>query len=274
MTPAVGDTIDRYRLEATLADGDMVRIFKAVSETDGTTVALKIVQPGIEDPEVLRRFEREARIAQRVSHEHLVTVLDTGSADGVPYMTMRYVQGRTVAGILEEDGPFGLDNIVRLIEQVGSGLDALHKADVVHRDVRSSNVLVDEGGNAALTDFGFARATADTRITALDRPVGTLDYRAPELFQGGSAKRASDIYSLGCVAYECLVGIPPFAEQRKLIDLGNAHVNDAPPDPTAKRPEVPPQFAANLLTALAKDPRRRPPSGSAYAKLLGFGLKA
>jgi serine/threonine protein kinase len=269
---SVGDTIDRYRIEEKLADGDIVMVFRAVSEEDGQRVALKIVHQGIDDAEVLRRFEREARIAQRVEHPNLITVLDTGRAGGVPYMTMRYVQGRTVAQILEEDGPLPLDSVVRVIEQAGGGLDALHREGIVHRDVRSSNVLVDLAGTAALTDFGFARSSADTRITELHRPVGTLDYRAPELFLGKSAERSSDIYSLGCVAYECVVGSPPFADHREWTEVGRAHIEDDPPDPGARRQDVPPEFVSAVLTALDKNPGRRPPSAAAYARLLRFGL--
>lgn len=274
MSVSVGDTLDRYRIEEKIADSDVVRVFRAVSEDDGQTVALKIVQPGIEDAEVLRRFEREARIAQRVEHPNLVTVIDTGSAQGLPYMTMRYVPGRTVARILEEEGPLAIDTVVRVIEQVGGGLDALHREGIVHRDVRSSNVLIDEAGTAALTDFGFARSSADTRITELHRPVGTLDYRAPELFLGKSADRSSDIYSLGCVAYECIVGVPPFADRRELVEVGKAHIGEEPSDPRVARPDLPAEFAGTVLTALAKDPARRPPSGTAYARLLRFGLQA
>jgi serine/threonine protein kinase len=223
---------------------------------------------------VLRRFEREGRVAGRVKHPHLVSVLDAGRNEGIPYMVMQYVPGRTLARVLEQEGPLPLDGVVRLVGQISSALDALHLEGIVHRDVRSTNVLVDQAGAAALTDFGFARSQADTRITELHRPVGTLDYRAPELFLGRSADRASDIYSLGCLSYECLVGAPPFAGHAELVALGRAHLNDEPPDPCASRPEAPPQFARALLTALSKDPARRPPSGAAYSKLLRFALPA
>jgi serine/threonine-protein kinase len=274
MTVAVGDTVGRYRIEASLADGEMVQVFKAVALDDGQTVALKVIHPGITDEEVLRRFEREGRVAGRVKHPHLVSVLDTGRVAGVPYMAMEFVSGRTLARILEQDGPLGLPEVVALVRQIGSALDALHQEGIVHRDVRSTNVLVDVAGVAALTDFGFARSQADTRITELHRPVGTLDYRAPELFLGRSADRASDVYSLGCLAYECLVGVPPFAGQSDLVELGKAHIHERPPEPRDRRPETPPEFAHAVLTALVKDPARRPPSGAAYSKLLRFGLRA
>ncbi|MDQ5807203.1 MAG: serine/threonine protein kinase [Actinomycetota bacterium] len=264
-------TIGDYRVEATLAEGDVVRVVRAVG-ADGTRVALKLVQPGIHDEEVLRRFEREARIAQRVEHPNLVPVLGAGWADGVPYMVMRYVPGRTLTQVIEADGTLAVADVARLVGEIGAALDALHGAAIVHRDVRSSNVLIGEHGAAALSDFGFARGQADTRITELSRPVGTLDYRAPEVFLGRPADRASDIYSLGCLAYEALCGVPPFSDKADLLELGQAHLQEDPPDPSRRRPDVPADFGRGLLTALAKDPSRRPPSGASYAKLLRFAL--
>jgi serine/threonine-protein kinase len=271
---APGDVLAGFRIEETLADGELVRIFRAVSEQDGETVALKVVQREHVDDEILRRFEREARIATRVRHPNLVAVLASGEDEGMPYMAMRFVPGRTLTRVIEEQGPLAPEPLVQLIAEVGAALDALHEQGIVHRDVRSSNILIDDGGTAALTDFGFARGQADTRITQLHRPVGTLDYRAPELFLGKPAERRSDVYSLGCVAYEALVGVPPFAERRELIDLGRAHLQEAPPDPVDRRPDVPPQFATSILSALAKEPGRRPPSGASYAKLVRFELPA
>lgn len=266
-------TVGRYRIESPLAEGEMVQVFRATAH-DGETVALKVIHPDISDAEVLRRFEREARVAGRVKHPHVVPVLEAGRDDGVYYMAMRYVPGRTLAAVLDDEGPRPLAAVVRVVSEIGSALDALHDAGIVHRDVRSTNVLIDPSGTAALTDFGFARSQADTRITELHRPVGTLDYRAPELFLGASAHRASDIYSLGCLAYECLVGVPPFAEEQGLVELGRAHLHEPPPDPQARRDDAPQAFTRAVLTALAKDPDRRPPSGAAYAKLLRFSLPA
>jgi serine/threonine protein kinase len=269
---AVGDRVGRFRVEEPLSDSDMSQVFKAVSEPDGELVALKIVHPYIHDEEALRRFEREARIARRAEHPNLIPVLETGHVGDAPYLVMRYVPGRTVALLIKASGPLPFDGIVRLIGEVGAALDALHGEGVVHRDVLPSNVLVDERGTAFLTDFGFARSHADRRITELDRPVGALDYRAPELFRNRPAGRASDIYSLGCLAYECLVGIPPFGDRDDLVELGEAHLTAPPPDPSRRRPDVPPDLASGVLTALAKEPERRPPSGAAFAKLLRLGL--
>jgi serine/threonine protein kinase len=267
-----GRRIGRFRIERPLAHGDVVRVFRAIDEETGTPVALKVVQPGVRDPEVHRRFEREARVAGRVRHPHLVGVLESGRADDVPYMAMAFVPGRTLAETIGTDGPLSLTETARLVEEVGSALDALHRAGIMHRDLRSSNILLDGEGRATLTDFGFARSSADTRITELARPVGTLDYRAPELFRGRPAERASDVYSLGCVAYECVVGIPPFADRGDFLELGRSHLEDRPPPIGPRRPGIPEAYERSILTALDKDARRRPPSGAAYAKLLRFAL--
>jgi serine/threonine protein kinase len=273
VSPSVGDTIGPYRIEACLAEGELVQIFQAVSQRDGELVALKVIPADLGDAEISRRFDRERDISRRVEHPNLVPVLDKGEDDRFTYLAIRYVDGRTVSRILEAEGAFDFESIVRLVSEIGAALDALHRAEIVHRDVTSGNVLVDDHGVAALTDLGFADSPHNETITELHRPVGTLDYRAPELFVGRPAEAASDIYSLGCVAYECLVARPPFADRRDLIELGRAHLNAAPPDPSALRHGgVPPAFSQAVLTALAKDPNRRPPSGAAYAKALRLGL--
>jgi serine/threonine protein kinase len=275
MTLAPNDSVGPYLLEEVIADNGYVQVFRARREppsADGDLVALKVVEADAGDSEVLRRFEREARVSQRVRHPNLVPVLEVGEADRVRFIAMRFVGGRALARVIEEDGPLAFDAVVRVVEEAGAALDALHRAGVVHRDVRSSNVMIGEDGSALLTDFGFARSQEDTRITDVHRPVGALDYRAPELFLGGSANRASDMYSLGCLVYECVVGAPPFAHHRDVMALGEAHLGEEPVDPVEKRPDTPPEFARAVVTALAKEPGLRPPSAAAYAKLLRFGL--
>ena len=269
----LGDRVGPYRIEARLSEGDAVQVYKAVSVTDGALVALKTLDADLGDEETLRRFARESKLAQRVEHRNLVTVTDAGSGNGVLYMAMRYVQGETVSSMIAREGPLPFDRLVCVIGEVGAALDALHRQGIMHRDVRSSNVIVDRDGVATLADFGFARGATDTRITELHRPVGTLDYRAPELFVGKPAEPLSDIYSLGCVAYESLVGTPPFGDRRDVVDLGRAHLREFPPDPSTRRSGVPEGLASAVLTALAKEPSRRPPSGAAYAKMLRFGLQ-
>jgi serine/threonine protein kinase len=272
MAIAVDDKIDRYVLEKLLATNGHVQVFKARTDPPGETVALKLVEARGPDAEVLRRFQREARFAQRVSHPNLVPMLDAGETDEVFFIVMEYVGGRRLARVIQDDGPLALGAVLRVVEQAGAALDTLHDAGIMHRDVRSSNVLLDAQGTAFLTDLGFARSQEDSRITDLDRSIGTLDYRAPELVAGRSADRVSDVYSLGCLVYECVVGTPPFAEAADWIALAKAHKSERPANPTSVRADVPAAFSTAVLTALAKNPGHRPPSAASYAKMLRFGL--
>jgi serine/threonine protein kinase len=253
--------IGDYELGAELGQGAVGTVFQARA-ADGRLVALKLLDPALaEDDGFKRRFDHEARAAQAVTHRHLVAVLEHGEADGRPYLVLEYVGGGSLADRLEGD-PLGPDETVRLVAEVAVGLDALHAGGIVHRDVKPSNIMLREDGSAALTDFGLAKGAAYTVLTRPGQVLGTLDYLAPELVRGEQATPASDLYALGCVAFECLAGKPPFAD-RSLFGVGTAHLEDEPPGPPAA-----PELAWALLRALAKDPATRPPTATAYAHLL------
>jgi serine/threonine-protein kinase len=160
---------------------------------------------------------------------------------------------------------------VRVAEEVAAGLDALHAAGIVHRDIKPQNILFDDSGTAMLTDFGLAKGRAYTVLTKPGQVIGTLDYLAPELIKGSPASPASDVYGLGCVAFECVAGGAPFSD-RSLLEVGMAHLEDQPPDPIANRADLPPALGAAVLTALAKEPESRPAAG-AYAEGLRAALE-
>src|SRR5205085_10034952 len=142
-----------------------------------------------------------------------------------------------------------------------AGLDALHAAGLVHRDVKPANVLFDENGRALLTDFGLAKGPAYTVLTRTGQIVGTLDYLAPELIRGGPASPATDVYALGCLAYECATGQPPFAG-KSIFGLSSAILDQDPDDPCTLRPDMPAAMGWAVLQALAKDPAERPPTAT------------
>jgi len=158
---------------------------------------------------------------------------------------------------------------VRVVAHVASGLDALHAGGIVHRDVKPSNVIIDEAGSAYLTDFGLAKGRAYTVLTKPGMVMGTLDYLAPEMLRGSVATGASDIYALGCVTFECTAGRAPFADT-SMFDLASAHLNLEPPDPCADRADAPEGLSWAILQALAKEPDKRPPTATAYAHLISF----
>jgi len=263
-----GDTLGPYRLEELLGEGGMGLVFKAVRESDGELVALKVMRfELIEDPVFGKRFEQEARAASEVRDPHLVPVLEAGQADGRRYLAVAYVSGGTLEDHLVERGRLEVKDTATYAGHVGAGLDALHKAGIVHRDLKPSNIILDAEGTAMLTDFGLAKGRAYTVLTKPGQVMGTIDYLAPELIKGEPASPATDIYALGCTFYECVTGQPPFADKVG-IAAGLAHVGEPPPDPANFRDDLPAGFADALLTALAKDPQQRPRSASEYGRLL------
>jgi serine/threonine protein kinase len=262
-----GDQLGEYRLESLLGEGGMGLVFRAVG-ADSRVVALKVLRRELGEDEVFKeRFSQEARAAAEVHHPNLVPIIDAGEADGRNYLVVRYAEGGSLDDRLLDSGPLDVDETLSLAEELAGGLDALHAAGLVHRDVKASNVVFDGAGTGMLTDFGLAKGRAYTVLTRPGQVLGTAEYLAPELVKGDRATPATDVYALGCMICECLTGKTPFSE-KTLAQLVIAHLDEEPPDPSAERPEVGPELGRAVLTALEKDPARRPQSAGAYASLL------
>lgn len=262
-----GDSIGGYRLEEILGEGAVGIVFRGVREADGTMVAVKVLRDRLSrDEDYRRRLLREARVARDLHHPHVVPVLQAGEEGGRSFVVAQYVPGRSLRDVIVE-GPLPVAAVVRIASDLASGLDALHRAGLIHRDVKPSNVVLDEAGRALLTDFGLAKSSAYTILTEPGRIVGTLDYLAPELFRGEPASPLSDIYSLGCLVYECLTGKPPFGG-RSFLEIGVAHLDEEPEAPDVLREDLPQELSWAVLRALSKDPSQRPPTATAYASML------
>ena len=260
-----GETVGQYRIESMLAVGGMGRIYRALGPS-GEEVALKLVKSDLARDQVFRRrFDREARIAQQVVNPHVVPVLDTGEHDGVPYLAQTFIRGGSLAEKLEREGPLAAGTAVRICVQVAEGLDAIHAAGLVHRDVKPANILLDEEGVAYITDFGLAKDTQGSVLTRPGQALGSLDYMAPEQIRAEEVSPATDVYGLGCVMSECMCGAPPFADRQGMRVLW-AHLQDEPRDPCAARSDVPRELGPAILSALEKDPAKRPQTASAYAR--------
>jgi len=254
-----GDTLGPYRLESLLGEGGMGIVFRARGE-DGAEVALKVLKLELGgDLMFQHRFKQEARAAAEVSDPHLLPIVETGEADGRHYLASAYAPGGSLADRLAV-GPLPPTAAVEIAAGIAAGLDALHAAGVVHRDVKPSNVLFGADGTAMLTDFGLAKGRAYTVLTRPGQVLGTLDYLAPELIRGNPATPATDVYALGCVAYECVAGRAPFAD-RSLFEVGLAHLEETPDPPAPESPVL----SAAVLAALEKEPEGRPASAGEYA---------
>jgi serine/threonine-protein kinase len=268
-----GDRLGPYRLEHVLGQGAMGIVFKAAHEPDGEVVALKVLRAELSGDETYRRrFAREGQIAGKLSHRHLVSVVDAGEADGHHYLATRYVLGRTLADLLETDGPLPLTPLLRIMAEIATALDTLHTEGLVHRDVKPANIMLDGSETSFLTDFGLAKGAAATVLTKPGHVVGTLDYLAPEVIKGQPAGASADVYALGCVTYECIAGRPPFGGET-FVEATLASLQDEPVDPCTDRADLPPALSFAVLQALAKSPADRPPTAAAYALMLRISAR-
>jgi serine/threonine-protein kinase len=268
--PGVGERLGPYRLDEVIGRGGMGLVFRATRESDNETVALKVLRRELNDDVYLHRFDRERRIATGLQHPNLLPIVDAGESDGFHFVAVRYVEGCSLAELLEAEGRLPPDQVVPLSAEIGAGLDALHQAGIVHRDVKPSNVMLALDSTCALTDFGLAKGDAYTVLTRPGQVMGTVDYLAPELIKAAPATPAGDIYAFGCLVFESLTGTPPFAGG-SVVETTLAHVEDAPPDPAELCDDVSESLGWAVRSALAKEPARRPATATAYARLLAAG---
>jgi streptogramin lyase/predicted Ser/Thr protein kinase len=244
--PSIGSTLAGYRIEALIARGGMGVVYRATHLGLERPVALKVIARELADRDGFReRFLRESRLAASLDHPAVVPVYDSREVDGELIVAMRLVAGGDLRKLIDRDGPLEPRRAIALLGQVGEALDAAHAAGIVHRDVKPHNVLI-EGERAFLSDFGLAKALGDSGAASGNSVVGTAQYMSPEQWRGGAVGAPADIYSLGCVLYEALTGIAPFA--RKDADT---------------EPEIPAGLEGVIERAVAKDPADRYPSAGA-----------
>jgi serine/threonine protein kinase len=251
----------RYRIERSLGHGGMATVHLARDEELGREVAIKRLSEALSGDEIFReRFMREARTAAGLSHPNIVGVFDVGEEDGVPYIVMECVDGRTLAELLVESGPLDPDRAVDLILQACAGLEHAHAAGLVHRDIKPQNLLVRDDDTLKIVDFGIARPVDGTQLTLAGTILGTAAYLAPEQALGERVTAAADLYSLGAVTYELLSGRPPY-EFESLAELP-VKQREGPPPPIEG---VSQELQDVVRRCLAPDPADRPGSAAALA---------
>ncbi len=248
----------RYRLDERVAVGGMGEVWQAQDVVLGRVVAVKCLKPEyVDDAEFRERFRNEARHAAGLSHPGIASVYDYGEQtepEKAAWLVMELVEGESLSALLHRSGRLSADQTLDIVGQAALGLEAAHLAGVVHRDVKPGNLLVRPDGVVKITDFGIAWAADAVPLTRAGTVVGTAYYLSPEQASGAPVTPASDVYSLGIVAYECLAGQRPFPGTNPLA-VATAHLQQPPP---ALPADVPGAVAALVLTALEKDPSRRP----------------
>ena len=262
LEPRPGDSLGPYRITRVIGRGRMGIVFEGTADGEDP-VAVKVVTTELSQDDVfVRRFKREVRAAQKISHPNVVPVLAHGEDGGLPYLVQRLIPGGSLADRLAVRGPLELGYTVELLGAAAAGIDALHAAGLVHRDIKPANILLD-GDTPYVSDFGLAKDSQASNLTRPGQALGSLDYMSPEQIRGEDVSPATDVYALGCVMWECLTGAPPFGGRPSMRVLF-AHLQEPPPDLTALRADVDPAIARAVTRALEKEPEDRPHSASEY----------
>lgn len=256
---------DRYRLEAVIANGGMGQVWRALDQTLGRQVAVKVVRPeAAEESGFLDRFRAEARNSAALQHPNIVTVYDFGEGKHSAYMVMELIEGQPLSAVIRERGALPPAEAIEILFQAALALQAAHEAGVVHRDVKPANIVVDSDGYARLADFGISRALGEAPLTQTGEVLGTAHYLSPEQVQGQPAGPASDIYSLAVVGYEMLTGMRPFAGD-SMVTTALAHVSQPAP---ALPDHIRDPLRTTIMAGLAKLPQERPSSAAEFARAL------
>jgi protein kinase-like protein len=274
---SAGDEFAGYRIERRLGRGGMGVLYLAVEPGLERHVALKLIAPEAAADEVFaRRFAEESRIAASIEHPNVVPIYAAGKEGDVPFIAMRYVSGADLARRLTREGRLDPAIAVELIAQIGNGLDAIHAAGLVHRDVKPANVLLGGGEGAEhayITDFGVARnVSTESGLTQTGRFVGTLDYVAPEQISGGAVDARADVYALGCLLFKLLTGEVPFPKEGDAARLF-AHLNDPAPAPSLDVPQVSMALDDVVIRAMSKSPEDRYPSAGDLGRAAQAALR-
>ncbi|MEE8524809.1 MAG: protein kinase [Thermoanaerobaculia bacterium] len=247
----------RYRVEEQLGEGGMGVVYRAVDLELEEELAIKLLKPSAgDDSRVLARFKQEIRLARRIHHYNVCNLYDFGSWGEVKFVTMELVRGRSLAALMQDPEELDLDQALTLFHGILDGLEAAHELDIVHRDVKPQNVMVDTDGRPVVMDFGLARELDGAGLTIAGQVLGTPEYMAPERLLGNEIDPRCDVYSLGVILFELATGRPPFTGE-SIFEIARKQIHEPPPRPTELNAEVPPWLEKVILDMLAKQPEDR-----------------
>ena len=258
----------RYRIVRKLGGGGMATVYLGRHAHLDRPIAIKVLHAHLaRDDEMRERFRREAEASCKLVHPHICTILDYGDLDGMVYLVMPYLSGGSLADVLVRDRTVQAGLAARVCAQMAGALDYAHRRGIVHRDVKPDNVLFDDDGHALLTDFGIATARFHGRLTGTGRAMGTPHYMSPEQAMGKLVDGRSDLYAVGVMLYEMLLGFPPF-DGADSYSVGYKHVHEAPVPPEVVDSRTPAGLAAIIMKCLAKPVAERFQTGAELADAL------
>ncbi|MGA2384342.1 MAG: bifunctional serine/threonine-protein kinase/formylglycine-generating enzyme family protein [Gemmatimonadales bacterium] len=259
-----------YQVEHSIGQGGFAAVYLVRDLTLKRPLAVKVLSPDLLASATAReRFRREAETVAQLSHPHIVPLHFIGDAQDVVYLVMAFVDGESLADRIQREGRLDPEEAARIMREVASALDLAHRRGVIHRDIKPQNVLLErETGRSLVTDFGIARTAENASITATGMVVGTPTYMSPEQVTGGAVDHRADLYALGCVGYEMLVGRPPFSGTTPTEILMKRVAQPAEPVERA-RPDTPPALSAVINRCLEQDPEKRYASGADIVRALG-----
>lgn len=264
---AVGQTFaGRYDVKSVLGMGGMGVVYRAIDTQLGEPVAIKTLKDDAmaNDPALLQRFKDEIRLARKITHRNVVRTHDIGEVEGMYYITMEFVEGQSLKHLIQSRGKLPVNVVLTIGKQLCRALEVAHEQEVIHRDIKPQNIIVDPTGTLKVMDFGIARlVTRKEGVTQAGMAIGTPEYMAPEQLLGDAVDYRADIYAAGCVLFECLTGRTPFVADSP-ITLVAKQLEETPVSPASLNSEVPEPLAQLILRALSKDPNMRPASASAF----------
>lgn len=248
---------DRYKILDTLGEGGMANVYLAEDIILQRKVAVKVLRMDLQnDPKTVHRFQREALATSELSHPNIVSILDVGTEKGMQYLVMEYVDGPNLKEYIHDHYPLSLNRVLDIMDHILSAVTLAHQHNVIHRDLKPQNILMDPNGNIKIADFGIAVALSQQSITQTNSLLGSVHYMSPEQARGSMATRQSDIYSLGIILYEMITGNVPFGGETA-VSIALKHFQENIPSIRKQHPEVPQPLENVVLKATSKDPRDR-----------------
>lgn len=264
---------NRYEIIKRVGNGGMATVYKAKDHTLNRFVAVKILKDEFTtDEEFIKRFNSEAQAVASLTNPNIVSVYDVGNEGNLYYIVMELVQGKTLKEVIQEEGKLSWKWSLKVAVQIAQALDAAHKNNIIHRDIKPHNIIITEDGMAKVTDFGIAKAVSNSTITAFGTTLGSVHYFSPEHARGGFTDAKSDLYSLGVVMYEMLTGKVPFDADTP-VSVALMHMQEKPIEPILLNPSIPVSVNKIVLKAMQKDPNLRYQSAKEMLKDLNMALK-